>query len=139
MHRKYLLVVTAFAEGGTGLVLLALPSVPLALLLGVDQPSGEVAVCARIAGAALLAIGAACWAGRHDGDTPAQLGLLLGVLFYDVAAAAILAYAGLAAHLTGVALWPAVVVHAALAGWCVASFRVKPRDADPKAASRDVI
>jgi hypothetical protein len=38
---------------------------------------------------------------------------------YDVAAAVILAYAGLSLSFVGVALWPAVVLHAALAVWCV--------------------
>ena len=41
------------------------------------------------------------------------------MLIYDVAAAALLAYAGLALSLVGIALWPAVVLHAALAVWCV--------------------
>ena len=41
------------------------------------------------------------------------------MLIYDVAAAALLAYAGLVLNMVGLALWPAVVLHAALAGWCV--------------------
>jgi hypothetical protein len=125
MQRTYL-VITAFGEGGTGLLLLALPSVPLALLLGVDQGSPEVVFFTRIAGAALVALGVACWVGRNDLDRPAQKGVLLGVLIYDVVAAGILAYTGAVLGLAGIVLWPAVGLHAALAVWCAACLRGRP-------------
>jgi hypothetical protein len=123
MHRRYLLIVTALGEGGTGLLLLVSPSVPQVLLLGTNQASSEATFFARIAGAALLAIGVACWLGRSDTLGPAQLGLIAGVLVYDAAAAVLLSYAGLFSGLVGVALWPAVVLHAALAAWCVLCLR----------------
>src|SRR5262249_36575021 len=82
---------------------------------------------ARVAGAALLAIGVACWLARGDERSPAQLGLLAGVLIYDVAAAVLLAYAGLVLSMVGIALWPAVVLHTALAVWCVLCLWVRPR------------
>jgi hypothetical protein len=44
--------------------------------------------------------------------------LLAGALVYDVAVAALLAYSGLFSSLVGIALWPAVVLHALLAVWC---------------------
>ncbi len=119
MHRTLLLIVTALGEGGTGLLLLVLPSVPQALLLGTSQASPETTIFARIAGVALLAIGVACWLGRSDAPGPAQRGLIAGALVYDMAAAALLAYAGLFLNLVGLALWPAVVLHAVLAVWCV--------------------
>jgi hypothetical protein len=118
MHPAILLIVTAVAEAGTGLLLLVWPPVLIALLLGVDHASPETNICARVAGAALLAIGVACWIGRSDAHGSAQLGLLIGVFIYDVAAAVILAYTGLFVHLVGIVLWPAVVLHAALAIWC---------------------
>jgi hypothetical protein len=127
MHRAYFLIVTAFGEGGTGLLLLASPSVPQALLLGVDQISPEASFFARIAGAALLFLGAACWSGRSDQHGSAQRGLLTSVLIYDVAAAVILVYTGLFANLVGIALWPAVVLHAALAIWCIVCLWDGPR------------
>jgi hypothetical protein len=127
MLRVYLLIVTAVGEGATGLLLLVLPSVPLALLLGVDPASPEVTAVARIAGAALVALGVACWLGRNDHARPAQRGLLLGVLIYDAAAAGALAWTGWFTSLAGVALWPAVALHAALAVWCVVSLPVDPR------------
>jgi hypothetical protein len=118
MHRSYLMLVTALTEGGTGLLLLVWPLVLLRLLLGVDQASTEALATARIAGAALLAIGVACWLGRNDHARPAQQGLLLGILIYDVGASAILVYTGWFSSLAGIALWPAVVLHAALTLWC---------------------
>lgn len=119
MRRTYLLIATAFGEGGIGLLLLVWPSVPLALLLGVDQASPEVVIVARISGAALLALGVACWLARNDPNSSAQRGLLLGILLYDLAAAGILAYAGWFLGLAGIALWPAVGLHFALAVCCV--------------------
>jgi hypothetical protein len=120
MHRKYFLIVTALAEGATGLFLLIRPSVPLLWLLGVDQAPRELIVAAHIAGAALLAIGVASWFGRSELPGQALRGLITGILIYDVAAAWILAQAGLSLGLVGVALWPAVVLHVALAGWSMA-------------------
>jgi hypothetical protein len=119
MHRAYLLIVTAVGEAGTGLLLLVVPSVPLALLLGVEDDSRDLIFVARLFGAALLAIGVVCWLGRSDTSSRAQLGLIGGVLVYDAAAAMLLAYAGLYLSLAGIALWPAVVLHAVLAAWCV--------------------
>jgi hypothetical protein len=123
MHRAYLLIVTAFLEAGTGLALLVLPSVPLALLLGVGMTSPETLLVGRVAGAALLAIGVVCWLARHDSQSPAQLGVLWGVLVYDLSAAVLLGYAALVLSMTGIALWPAVVVHTVLAVWCAVGLR----------------
>jgi hypothetical protein len=120
MHPMYFLIVTAFVEVGAGLVLLFLPAVALDLLLGVSQPSVETLFVGRITGAALLALGVISWLGRGDKRSPAQRGVLVGVLIYDAAAAVLLAYAGLELSMAGVALWPAVLLHTALAGWCVA-------------------
>jgi hypothetical protein len=119
MHRANLFIVTAVLEMGTGLLLLFIPAVPVALLLGVGEAAAEALLVARLAGAALLAIGVACWSARKGGPSAAQLGLLVGILIYDGAAAALLAYAGLGPGMVGIALWPAVVIHAALAVWCV--------------------
>jgi hypothetical protein len=120
MCRTYFLIATGLGEGGTGLLLLGSPSVLLRLLLGVDQASPEESVVARIAGAALLTIGVACWMGRNDHTGHAQNGLMLGILIYDLAAAGILGHAGWFLGLVGTALWPAVGLHIALAVTCVA-------------------
>src|SRR5262249_19185041 len=95
---------------------------PLALLLGSREAAEETLLVSRVAGAALLVIGIASWWARDNRRTSAQLGLLRGILFYDVAAAALLGFAAAALHMVGVALWPAVVLHGALAAWCVVEY-----------------
>jgi hypothetical protein len=119
MQRNSLLVVTAVSEGVTGLMLLFVPSVVIRLLLGATSNELDAILISRIAGAALIAIAIVCWLARSDDGRPTQVALLTGVLFYDLAAAALLAYGGLVLSLVGVALWPAVLAHAALAVWCV--------------------
>jgi hypothetical protein len=123
--RTLLLLVTAFAEAGTGLCLLVLPSVLFALLLGSKQPATEALFVGRIAGAALLGIGVASWLARSDKPGPAELGLLIGITIYTVVAAVLLSYAGVALKMAGILLWPAVIFHAVLAAWCVACLRAR--------------
>jgi hypothetical protein len=118
MQRKCFLVVTAIGEGGTGLALLAAPSQVVLLLLGVSTAAPEALVVGRVAGGALLAIGVACWPARNDERSPAQLGVLTGVLIYDVTAAALLDHAGSSLNMAGIAVWPAVALHGVLAVWC---------------------
>jgi hypothetical protein len=127
MRRAYFLLATALIEGGAGLLLLALPSLPFALLLGVSEAAPEAVLVGRVAGAALLAIAIACWPARGEGQGPARRGVLAGVLVYDGAAALLLGYAGLALGMAGIVLWPAVVLHTAMAVWCVACLRGDPR------------
>ncbi len=127
MRRSYLLGLTGLIEVGTGVLLLILPSVPLALLLGLNEAAPETLFIGRVFGAALLAIGIASWLARGDTDSPAQYGQITGVLTYDVGAASLLAYAGTAMHMAGIVLWPAVVLHASLAVWCLLCFLQRPR------------
>jgi hypothetical protein len=95
-------------------------------LLAVGEAAPEALLVARLAGVALLAIGVASWLARNDEHSAAQVGLLIGILIYDGGAAALLAYTGLALRMVGIALWPAVVIHSALAVWCMLSLRSKP-------------
>jgi len=120
-NRKLFLSVTALVEAATGLCLLILPALLFAVLLGLDPATADAIFVGRLAGAALLAIGVASWMARIDERTPAQLGLLTGILVYNVAATLLLAYAGAVLKMVGVLLWPAVALHAVLAIWC---FRV---------------
>ena len=100
---KRALIFAAVGEGATGLALLIVPSLVGQLLLG-EQLSGIAIPVARVAGIALIALGVACWPG-----TP-----LIGMLTYSVAVTLYLAYVGIAGGLTGILLWPAVVLHAIL-------------------------
>ena len=118
MVRGFLLV-TAIAEVGTGLGLLLAPSAVMSVLLGIRGPSPEIVIVSRVAGAALLAIGLISALASRDAGGPALLGVLAGILLYDVVVAGILGYAGGTLGLAGPALWPVVVLHAVLAVWCV--------------------
>jgi hypothetical protein len=131
MSRASLFIVTAVLEVGAGLLLLIVPTVALEVLLGVEQVAPAALLAARIAGAALLAIGVASWLARGDERSAAGVGLLIGILIYDVGAAALLAHAGFGLGMAGVALWPAVAIHTALAVWCVWSLRTR-RPGEPE-------
>ena len=116
-------MLTAVFESATGLALLLAPEIPASLLFGVglDAPIGMIV--ARIAGAALLAISLACWLARDDARSRSALGLIAALLVYNVVATVVLIHAGLGLKLAGIALWPAVAAHVALAFWCIACLR----------------
>jgi|GEM_PF-1947261 len=112
---RTLLMVTALVETPLGLALLVVPTVPFDLLFGVRHPALDVVFIGRIAGAALLPIGIAAWCARSDPGTPAQLGLLAGLLAYHVTVGALLAFA----ESIGVGLYQSVVLHALLGIGCL--------------------
>jgi hypothetical protein len=95
---KKVLTAAAIAEAATGVALLIVPSLVGQLLLG------EAIGVARVAGLALIGLGVACWPGPP----------LVGMLTYSALVALYLAHLGFAVGLTGILLWPAVVVHAIL-------------------------
>ncbi len=100
---KHVLKFAAIGEAATGLALLIVPSLVGQVLLGEDLTGVAVPV-ARVAGIALVGLGIACWPGPP----------LVGMLTYSALVALYLAYLGLAAGLTGILLWPAVILHVIL-------------------------
>ena len=102
------LSVTAAIEAGAGLGLIALPDAVVKLLLGADI-AGAAIPLGRVAGVALLALGLAAWLSRGQAASAVTSGMLL----YNCGVAAVLAMAGA----SGVLLWPAVALHAAMAVW----------------------
>ena len=98
---KKVLIFAAVGEAATGLALMIVPSLVGQLLLGAEL-TGIAVTVARVAGIALIALGIACWPG------PPRVGMLV----YSAAVTLYLAYVGLSGGLTGILLWPAVVVHA---------------------------
>ena len=100
---KKVLIFAAVGEAGTGLALLIVPSLVGQLLLG-EELTGVAIPVARVAGIALIALGIACWPGPP----------LVGMLTYSTIVTLYLAYLGFAGGLTGVLLWPAVVLHVIL-------------------------
>ena len=122
---KRFLTLTAIIEAATGLALIAEPAIVVRLLLGAEI-SGASMPLGRVAGAALLALGVACWLARGDTQSRATRGLVVAMLMYNLVATAVLAFAGIGLGLHGVVLWPAVVLHAAMAIWCIVCLRRSP-------------
>jgi predicted membrane-bound spermidine synthase len=129
MKTKALLVVTAVVESATGVAVLVAPSLVTALLLGARLESPAATVVARVAGAALFSIGLTCWLVRKSPEGDAHTGRIVGLLAYNVAVAALLSFAAVAEHLRGIALWPAVALHAGLSVWCGVSLGAKSGNA----------
>src|SRR5882762_8725248 len=113
-----LLKFTAIIEAATGLGLIAVPAIVVRLLLGAEISGASISL-GRVAGAALLALGIACWLARDDSQSRAARGLVVAMLMYNIVATAVLAFAGIGLGLHGVVLWPAVVLHAAMGVWCI--------------------
>jgi hypothetical protein len=120
MKSKPLFIATAVIEAGTGLTLIVSPALVASILIGAPFDTPADSVFGRVAGAALLALGFACWRARDDMLSRSARGLVSAMLLYNVAVAVVLAYAGMGLRLFGIGLWPAVVLHLAMAVWCLA-------------------
>ena len=97
--------------------MLIVPSLVGQLLLG-ELLTGVAVPLARVAGIALIALGSACWPGPP----------LVGILSYSVLATLYLAYLGSAGSLTGVLLWPVVVLHLILTAFLIRDVTRTRRD-----------
>jgi len=133
---KTLLTITAALEAGTGVALAIAPSAVVLVLLGsrLDSPAGLI--IGRVLGAALFALGAACWLARNDAQSRTAVGLIGAMLLYNIAAVSLLGYAWIGARMSGIGLRPGIVLHSALAVWCVACLRIAPRKVTDRAGPR---
>lgn len=116
---KLLLMLTAIFEAPVGVVMLIAPSLFFSTVLGVelDTPAGSIA--GRIAGAAILSLAISCWQGRNAERGSASTGIVTAMLFYNFTVNTVLVYAGTAMGIQSPLLWPVIVIHAALAVWCL--------------------
>jgi hypothetical protein len=131
MEMTKLLGLAAVLEGATGLVLMIDPALVAHVLFG-EAVSGAGKVLSRVAGIALLALGVACWPGREAGSASARS--TGAMLTYSLLVTLYLVYLGVVAHLAGILLWPAVVVHAVWIFLAVAAWRREqqsPRGSTP--------
>ena len=111
-NMKKVLILSAVGEATMGLALLVVPSFVGRLLFD-EELTGTGILVGRITGIALIGLGVACWPGPP----------VAGVLMYSAVVALYLAYVGFAGGLTGILLWPAVVLHLVLTvllAWAVA-------------------
>jgi hypothetical protein len=118
---RYLLIAMAIVEVGTGLGLIAVPSLVASLLLGTALEGDVVFIIAHICGAGLLALGIACLLGSADAGARAAVGLVVAMVFYNTIATGVLWHALMGLKMAGMLMWPAIIVHALLAVWCIAS------------------
>ncbi len=105
--KNKVLALSAAAEAGTGLLLLAYPPIVVRLLFAAEI-TGAGIVMSRLAGIALIGLGVACWPGN-----PA-VQQLYGMLTYSTLAMLYLIRIGVRGEAVGLLLWPGVVVHAIL-------------------------
>jgi len=120
--RKFFIAM-AVVEMLTGLVLIVSPPMLAWLLLGSLLDAPPAIIIARIGGVALLSLGIACWFASRDENSPAAAGVMAAMVLYNCGAVILLAYAGIGLGLSGLGLWPAVLVHTALAVGCIASIK----------------
>ena len=115
-------IVTAALELGAGVGLLVAPAAAIGLLFGPSAAVFPAVGIARLTGAALLSLGAACWWARADERSTASRALVGALLVYNVAVVVL----GLFGTLGG--LGPlqlaAVVLHAAQAIGAPGSSRI---------------
>jgi hypothetical protein len=116
---KQLLIVTTLIEIGAGLCLGFRPEAAVALLLGAPLEGLAAVTLGRVGGAALCALGVACWLAHYDAHSIAARGLVGAMLLYNFCTVVILATAGTCSQAVGTALWPAVIIHAAMTVWCI--------------------
>ena len=123
---RTLLITKAAVELLAGLAFALFPSLSIDFLLGaqLDAPAGLYAF--RMFAVAILAMGFGCWLVRNDTGSVAVRGLIIALLFYDLAFVAILLAARFVAGLSGIGLWPTVVVHLCLAGFSALRLGKKP-------------
>ena len=117
---RKVLVFSSVAEILTGLALIADPRLVVRLLVGGEAAGGGL-VAARAFGVALLALSIACW----PVPPPAPIGRppFRGMLVYNALIALYLAELGTVAHMEGLLLWPAALLHALVALALVATGR----------------
>jgi hypothetical protein len=119
---KTLLFAKAAVEILAGLAFASFPSGLFFILLGV--PLDASGACAfRMFGGAIFAIGLACWLAREDSASMAARGLVTATAFYDFVFVAILLASRFVGGLSGIALWPTVVLHLGLAVSCLFCLR----------------
>lgn len=110
MQRRALLTAMAAIELGAGLLLLVAPALMAGWLFGAMPEVPTIGL--RVLGLVLSGLGLMCWLSR-DGAALRPFRIMLG---YNALAALGLIAVGLAWAPVGGLLWPAVILHAGLAG-----------------------
>jgi hypothetical protein len=114
---KWAGLAAAVETAATGIILIISPQL-FARLVFAKAFSAVGQGLGRLAGIALIGLAIATWPTPMPANQPAAA--VRALLAYNLLATIYLAYLGLATDLTGILLWPAVVMHAiftVLLGW----------------------
>jgi hypothetical protein len=111
MLQRYLILVAAWLELVTGIVLVISPAFTCLLLFATPLDDAGVAI-ARFSGVVLLALGTVCVA---TPSKPYPRGAALGLLVYNVGVVVLFVWLGVTTTLHGLLLWPATILHACVA------------------------
>ena len=99
--------------------MVTLPSILTMLLFGSSLDTPVAVTIARVAGIAIVVLGVACWFARNDTKSNAAKGLVISMTIYNLAIPIMLVYAALGLQISGIGLWPVVLVHLAMLAWSV--------------------
>lgn len=110
MTTRRLVVIAAAIEAATGAALIADAGLVVRLLIGASLSGGGIAI-GRVCGFALLSLGVACWPNGAIVHAQATSGLFT----YNLLTALYIGYLGAAGGFSGDLLWPACLLHTALA------------------------
>ena len=139
MYRGALIRVSAVAELGAAAALMVAPSAAARLVFGHGLDTAESEMVARIAGAALLSIALMCWLSTRR-ERAAPTIVVAGLSTYNALVVVFLGDAAVVLGMHGLLLWPAILLHIGLLGWCVACLRPEVRPAlilaEPAATGR---
>jgi len=126
VNTRILFKASAIIEILTGLALLVAPVFVIGLLLGDGLGPTGIAV-ARVLGIGLLSVGVAAW------ESPGQdtrLAQRVGLCIFNVGAVVAFVIFGTYGGMSGILLWPAVVLHAligAMMAWVIMNQRIVSR------------
>ena len=119
---KTLVVMAAsLLEIVVGITFIAVPDIPCRLVFAAT-PESVAILLARFAGVGLLGLGVACLPSKR---AEPNRGAVLGLLAFNVGATIFFAWVAVATSFRGFLLWPAVILHAAIAAALFPQFLAK--------------
>ena len=121
MTNRAIVVGAAWLEIFVGISLIAVIDIPCRLLFAATA-EGVAIPLGRFAGIGLVGLGIACLPPRLSAP---PRGGLLGLFAFNVGATIFLAWIAVATTFRGVLLWPAVILHAAIAATLLPQFLTK--------------
>lgn len=121
MVQKTVVLLAAWLEIAVGVSFVTVLEIPCRALFG-STPEGLGIVLARFAGVTLVALGIACLTAKAVEPSRSAV---QGLLVYNAGATVLLMWVALATAFRGILLWPAVALHALIAGVLLLQFLTK--------------